>query len=506
MLAICYRPLETFDLVMGCDSLINVTKLLFKARNHRYKFLPSRTQVICALWLLVHLAVTVLVGIIGLNYNLDDSPEWMLLRKGNISILYLDGLSTGSYAYDLAQVQSWGIRGLVTTHLDVTSGVSLELKQSYYSDGAGFTMYYFQDQNSFDNTQVGISSREIMTQAYCTAYIVDEGAYGNLTYVTYDNGHKIVNQSLPASVGPGGLVTMSSLNSTCGPRCVELQAFQAATLPLDDDAELSIFDYVIPEGTYFTCNNTVYQIADDTSEVLERDYLTSDLTARMLAGAIGWSDLPPALNGTVEYSLYTNSSRLSFGGQPIDTDMANSISQFTMGLVSFMDSSFSAPRINITSDDQPVSAQILKVKWKFAGAILGVIPFIHLLTLAAVILWANKAIIKDDSHLAISKVYHSLLSHLGDQACLLRGDEIVALLENPEVAYGWRVSANDESLMHVDVFQRGRDLPREEARFREGWYNGAANGAKEHAQTSAHASAESRLRRRYRDFDAGDYF
>ena len=68
MLAICYRPLETFDLVMGCDSLMNVLKLLWKAKNHRFKFLPSLTQIICLLWLIVHLAVTVLVGIIGESY------------------------------------------------------------------------------------------------------------------------------------------------------------------------------------------------------------------------------------------------------------------------------------------------------------------------------------------------------------------------------------------------------------------------------------------------------
>lgn len=80
MLAICYRPLETFDLVMGCDSLINVLKLVWKARDTKHKYLPSRTQILCFLWLVVRksycdvagcmcqltridLAVTILVGI-----------------------------------------------------------------------------------------------------------------------------------------------------------------------------------------------------------------------------------------------------------------------------------------------------------------------------------------------------------------------------------------------------------------------------------------------------------
>ncbi len=53
MLAVCYRPLETFDLVMGCDSLMNVLKLLWAARDSKHRFLPSRTQIICFTWLLV---------------------------------------------------------------------------------------------------------------------------------------------------------------------------------------------------------------------------------------------------------------------------------------------------------------------------------------------------------------------------------------------------------------------------------------------------------------------
>ncbi len=249
--------------------------------------------------------------------------------------------------------------------------------------------------------------------------------------------------------------------ATCGERCVDMHAFQAATTPDESEDDLG---YTIPEGRYFVCNNTIPQVADDTNPDLDATYMTSDLTARMLAGTLGWSDLPPAFEDTAEFAVYTNSSRISFGGQPIDTDMASLISSFTMGAISFMDSSYAMPRLNVTSNEQPVVAQVLKVKWKFAGTILGIIPFIHLLTLSAVIKWANKAIIKDDSHLAIAKVYHNFMAQMGDRGCLLRGDEIVAALENPAVAYGWRQSVEPDGadLMHVDIFDRARDMPREE--------------------------------------------
>jgi len=87
---------------------------------------------------------------------------------------------------------------------------------------------------------------------------------------------------------------------------------------------------------------------------------------------------------------------------------------------------------------------------------------------------------------------------------LLRGDEIVATLENPWVAYGWRPGSENEGSgnMHVDVFSRDRDVPRAERPFKEGWYNGGRNSF-----TALDApGADPVLRRRYRDIDAADYF
>ncbi len=57
MLSVSYRPLATFDLVMGCDSLINVIKLLYKGGNKGSKW-PSRTQAFAVIWLLINLAAT----------------------------------------------------------------------------------------------------------------------------------------------------------------------------------------------------------------------------------------------------------------------------------------------------------------------------------------------------------------------------------------------------------------------------------------------------------------
>ncbi|KIW91242.1 uncharacterized protein Z519_08138 [Cladophialophora bantiana CBS 173.52] len=499
MLAACYRPLETFDLVMGCDSLLNVIKLLWKARNQKRKFLPSRTQILCVLWLLVHLAVTVLVGIIGLNYNMDTSADYVLTQTGSTSIVDLNSLSTGDYSADLAAVQQWGIRGEVTTPLD--QGYDVEEQQGYYSSFQGYTRYYFQDQNADDPNRVIISSRYIESLASCQDYTVSRGQYGNLSYIIYNNGKKDVNQSLPATPGPGGLLFISKLNSTCGDRCVEIHTFQAAPNPDSNDNGDDDDDGGV--GTYFICNNTVPQVQDDHNE-LTSEYLTEDVVGRMLAGAIGWSDNPPTADGKEEYAVYTNSSEMSFPEALGPWDVADLISSFTMGAISFMDNSPAMYRKTVISKEQPIAAQVLNVTWRYAGAILAVIPFIHFCTLVAVILWANKAIIKDDSHLAIAKAYHTLLRELGDRGCLLRGDEIVSVLGNPPVAYGWQASGEYDRAMHVDVFHNL--TTRTEKPFAEGWYdgNGYTNGIT--TGTVNNTGLTGRVRRRYRDVDAADYF
>jgi len=158
-------------------------------------------------------------------------------------------------------------------------------------------------------------------------------------------------------------------------------------------------------------------------------------------------------------------------------------------------------RKTIAKGEQPIVAQILQVTWRYAGAILGVIPFIHFLTLMIVIRWANRAIIKDDSHLAIAKLYHTFLRQTGDRGCLLQGDEIVKALNNPEVAYGWRPSGEQDGAMHVDVFERGQEPPRVEKPFVEGWYDG-----KSRISNTSEVGNGVGQRRRYRDIDAAEYF
>jgi hypothetical protein len=112
MLAAAYRPLGTFDLVLGCDSQINVLRLLWRARNSRYRYLPSRTQIFCLVWLGVNLIMAGIVASIGLTYNLDTSDKWVLTSPGNISVMDISNLQSQNYLFDLSYVQTWGAAGV----------------------------------------------------------------------------------------------------------------------------------------------------------------------------------------------------------------------------------------------------------------------------------------------------------------------------------------------------------------------------------------------------------
>ena len=105
-----------------------------------------------------------------------------------------------------------------------------------------------------------------------------------------------------------------------------------------------------------------------------------------------------------------------------------------------------------------------------AGPLLIVIPCVHFTTLVIVIWWANRAIIKDDSHLAAAKLYHSLLTskNLADHGCMLKGGEMVEAMKNPMVAYGWSETGG---IHHTDVFENESGMD-PNVKFQEGSYDG----------------------------------
>jgi hypothetical protein len=149
--------------------------------------------------------------------------------------------------------------------------------------------------------------------------------------------------------------------------------------------------------------------------------------------------------------------------------MAKLISKFAIGVIAGMDDH--GPRMNITGL-QPYTALILAVKWKYAVAILSVIPFIQFIVLLIVIAFANKLIIKDDTHLSMALLLRPVVDRLGDHGCMLTGKEISEELHMKAV-YGYRDPVPGSDVYHLDILTEEDQVPLKNQRsFQEGVYDG----------------------------------
>jgi hypothetical protein len=469
MLSTCYRPLREFDYIMKCDSLSNVIHLLLEARGRgKAWWQPSKTQTYAGLWPLTNLLATLIVNLFGLVYNFEVSRA-MVLTNGQIEVSDLTTVLTDNYQASLSAIQSWGIKGY---GFDGQRGIwaNIQDAEEYESLFNGTTLYYLTDWNHYSDAK-GVSLRYVRADASCRAHEVQENRNGTLNYVVYTDGEQQTKQSLQTPPGPGGLAFITNTNSTCGPRCTSISAFLAQSLPTSNSKVSAI------TPRFFTCTNTVSNthlsrtVHTFGRALADEKYHFPDLQARMLAGAIGWSGT--TFPGTTsQHQTYPRTSIVNFETMPTEEEMADFISSFTTKAIAAGDSMdpFWAWKV-VDAEKVPVTTPALVVSWRYAAALLGFIPLLHFCTLMIVVIWANKAVIKDDSGLAGGKVYYSLLKRLEGRGCMLTADEIVEQMPDLRVAYGFVPGTGPGDPGRIDVFEEGEGVILERA-FREGWYDG----------------------------------
>ena len=294
-LASGYRNLKEFDLLMGCDSIMNVVSLLRHGRHKDKKFpFNSKVQFYALLWMMVQLGIVLAVGVIGLTYNLDISPDYVNTQTGLTSSINFTTLFSGNYLSDLAGLQTWGIRGTALLPApESTLQQSNAPEGSFLTDYQGNSRRFFVDYNPDDYQLDAVSDRYIDSSVVCKQFRVTDGEYGDLGYFTYDVDGRAVNETLYESPGPSGLYVTANGNDTtsCGERCTRVVLFQARSL--DDDY---FSDVYIDHALRFECNNTVSNVQDLYGRIANI-YNISPLLSRMLAGMLAWSSTPP--NGTM---------------------------------------------------------------------------------------------------------------------------------------------------------------------------------------------------------------
>jgi hypothetical protein len=473
-LASALRPLKEFDLLLSCDSQVKVFRLFWEARKRpllQLKFL-SLTQICCLIWLAVNLSAKVLVEMLGLTYNLDTSPTHLETKTGQISVADLSFIrdvnnnsesnAKPGFYQQLSAAQAYGIQA---QDFDVED-ISLEgntAKNTLFWSGS-YWEYVFDDLNPENPSVNIISGRFVDASAVCTSYDVVAGGLGNETTITAADADGNTMDVYVDKTSPGATTFISDTAKYCGPRCTRVMAFQAQQ---GDDG--SLFGLDIPDATFWDCNSTVSNIQTDPGAGDTSTNLTiAAEQARIAAGAIGWTGFFYT-NDTREYQMYSTDSPWSLPFTPDSDGMASLISKFAVGVFASMDDH--GPRMNITGS-QPSTALILTVEWKYAAALLGIIPFLQFCALLIVVAFANKVIIKDDTHLGMARLLRPVVGRLGDHGCMLTGKEISEELHMKAI-YGYREPGAGSDVFHLDVLTEEDKMPlRGRRAFEEGVYDG----------------------------------
>ncbi|KIX04649.1 uncharacterized protein Z518_05519 [Rhinocladiella mackenziei CBS 650.93] len=512
-LASGYRTLQDFELVMNCDSQSNVFRLIWAGRT-RGRWYPNKTQILAFTWLLISVALQIFTALLGLTYSIDVSSEFVRLAYGNVSVSdvrYIGNEETyGMYSDDPSGADSihaqqavanqWGITGQDYNVYTTTFDEYFANQQSVYTNEEESLYWYrFIDRSPVNYAQSTASYRTVNATAKCQSFEVTYGGQGGfqtndtdlMWIVTWIDADGNENNWYVDDVATGATTWMANMTSDCGDRCVQLYALQSADNITDD----------VPIPRFWECQSNVSHVDGLDYYYNPDQYEIPDLQAFILAGSIGWSGVTTEGGDTVDSALqmvrYPVDSQWSPPGSITEDGMAQLVMKFTAGAISALDEN--GPRLDVMGY-APVPAQIIKVKWPYAAAILGGIPTAQALVLLCVIAFANKAVIKDTSHLSTARLLRPIVEKLGDSGCLLTGDEIAEQLGNYRVIYGVRdpgvgnipaVGAGDDGrIRHLDILEEAEGLGYRRGRMPVGRYDGLCPEAAKEEEKIGLLSAE----------------
>ena len=474
ILASRYWSLRQFDMILRLSEQTSVLQLLWHSRRKRYWILPTWTQMLCAAWLALNLAGAVVIALLGLTYSTIPGTV-ARTTSGNVSVLDL------SYTYTFESLNDVMVGdGELTSNFVPENQIERQNFVGLHSDrklcvGDCTTWFYtFQDQSVVNSSITSSSGRMLSSSATCSGYNISIVQENSVMYVG-QNGKNVTFEfdginstwTRPPLNGMTYLYRTDPTGPSCGKRCALIYGFQA--------------QYYDTPARFYECTNTVSTVALPPAEASESPILQlSAANARITAAAIAFGTVPP-LSWEVYPALspWLPTNPVSYSTQDsMDSAVANAISQFSMTAMAASDQD----TINETAEEEiakrafvqgmrPYLPSQLTVSWIYAGAILIGIPLLQLISLLAVILYANKAIVKDNSHFSTAKLLAPMVQQMGDHGCLLTGDEIVQVLggNKMRVRYG---SDHRATVEHVGVFSEKGAGSVARSSFQEGLYDG----------------------------------
>lgn len=462
LLSCTWLSLEEFDLILSCSSQRKIFQLLLTTpRKRKFPFV-SIIQFLCVTWIAVNVAAQILVAMLGLVYSLDSASQ-NIVSFGPTTIADLSVITDINSARSddtggqQASAHAYGLQGqdiAVVPAADPFEASENRVQTIFTNSEYTSMIYRFTDYNPTNPTTYHSSQRTVTVTATCKYYSVYNvtAAYyketplpGNI-FQYYDLNGDL--QDLYVRDWSYGAVTYIADNDLhCGSRCTRVYVFQAA------QQANTLNQLQIPNNAIFDCNNTVSKVENATADG-QKYTLPSGDPARAIAGAAAWTGYVTPLAGGyyehLEYQLFSNDSYWSPAVQLTTSGRFSAerfISQYSIAALAAMDRN--GPNVTIADGMQPQQALKVTVEWGNAAILLAAIIALQLVFLLLVVFWANKAVIKDDSFLAIAKLLAPTVMTLGEHGSVLRGDEIAHAVDHQKggtykIFYGARETREDE--------------------------------------------------------------
>jgi hypothetical protein len=488
ILASQYRTIEEFEEVLGVDSWRSVYRLMIRGRK-KGSWWPTSLQVLAFFWLALFIAFNVCTALLGLTYSFEVSDSWVLLDRGNVSVVELSYLAVrpadGSEANtNLAFQQN-------AANLYGQSGQNFRAPCANITDSwlpddpvvstncPDETDYWYRFIDvSPDNPQARFpSERTVNSSATCVPLTIEYGGYaGNQGYISenytrdalaYYNSAGDFRSIRVAYSGTGRTTYIGvTTEDICGPRCSQVLVLLSANNYTQEIAEQYGVPRFAPVPRLWECNNTVSQVTntDKGGFSNETRLQLPDRQAQLLAGAIGWSgiDLTFAPQTTpVDYQNQINpgDNRYNLNGTASAAYVASNLMRFTTTAIAAMDQR-GGPRVNMTGDYRPSPAQYLRVEWQYAGTILAAVPVIEFVMLLAVVWFSSKVVILEPSYVKTAHLMEPVVQKLGPEGKLMTVKEISRVLggKGYKIAYGVRLDEGDGGGHHDEGFVRQLDV------------------------------------------------
>ncbi len=277
-----------------------------------------------------------------------------------------------------------------------------------------YTQYVFLDAPAANNTPIGrfYSNRSITTEAQCDSFTEP---------ITLTSNGAVELRNLTLEPNSTAYWTYSAEDGTsegCGDRCARVYA-------LENDGE---------SGYYYSCNVTIGNVTNVTHWATQQ---LPDRLARMAGMSI-------ALTGYAYGKESDKSQQQTFDHDFIygsylagnTTNMEGLLRSFAISTIVSADYYNPYVQDGIPGMLPAQGVRLMLDHPEFIEAILGGIGGFHFLIFILAAYLANRAIVMDDSYLAIAMVFQPVVERLRGHGSLLKTKQICKALGDPDVSYG----------------------------------------------------------------------